>query len=79
LRTYFYQFFDAAPVSHPSPELKMYLQLTEKVLVSRIFLLIYSYLPVIDPSSPAGGGLFSPAIPTFYTHNPLKAKNWEWK
>jgi hypothetical protein len=61
LRTYFYQFFDAAPVSHPSLELKkIYLQLTEKVLVSRIFFLIYSYLPVIDPSSPAGGEGYFP-------------------
>jgi hypothetical protein len=56
---------------------KIYLQLIEKVLVSSIFILIYSYLPVIDSSIPTEGeGYNSPAIspasPTFYTHNPLK-------
>jgi hypothetical protein len=39
---------------------KHYLQLIEKVLVSSIFFLIYSYLPVIDPSSPAGGEGYFP-------------------
>jgi hypothetical protein len=34
--------------------------LTEKVLVSRIFFLIYSYLPVIDHSSQAGGEGYFP-------------------
>jgi hypothetical protein len=36
------------------------LQVIEKVLVSRIFFLIYSYLPVINPSSPAGGEVYFP-------------------
>ena len=43
---------------------KFYLWLKEKVLVSSIFFLIYSYPPVIDPSSPAGevGNLY-PSVP----------------
>jgi hypothetical protein len=39
----------------------IYSQLTEKVLVSRIFFLVYSYLPVIDPSSPAEGEGYFPS------------------
>ena len=40
--------------------IKSYMQVIEKVLVSRIFFLIYSYLPVINPSSPAGGESYFP-------------------
>jgi hypothetical protein len=47
--TYIYRFFS------PLPKIKKFnLQLQVKVLVSSIFLLIYSFLPIIDPSIPAG-------------------------
>jgi hypothetical protein len=61
-------------VELPSNKIKkVYLQLIEKVLVYSIFIRIHSYMPVIDQLEER---VFSSAIPTFYTHNPLKSDFW---
>jgi hypothetical protein len=80
LRTYFYQFFDAAPVSYPSPELEILLAVDREGFSLSNCVLIQSYLPVIDPSSPAGGeGYFPQQFQHSTPTTPLKEWiiNWE--
>ena len=73
MRTYFYRFFSTALVSHLSPESKNVLAVDREALSLQYF---FSHLFLSARYRPFQSswrkGLFSPAIPTFNTHNPLR-------
>jgi hypothetical protein len=52
--------------------IKSYLQVIEKVLVSRFFFSFILICPLSTLPVQLEERAISPAIPTFYTHNPLK-------
>jgi hypothetical protein len=73
LRTYFYRFFSTAPWSHPSPESKKLLEVDKEGFSLQYF--FFSFILICPLSSlpvQLEERAISPAIPTFYTHNPLK-------
>jgi hypothetical protein len=55
---------------------KLYLQLIEKVLVFRIFFSFILICPLSTLLVQLEERAISPAIPTFYTHNPLNLINF---